>query len=65
MSEDFTKEEWEDLCHICNPIDTMDAITVLREHDKKLISEFVNDLKRLPDGIISYDLIKKWEEKLK
>ena len=80
MKNEFTKEEWNDLCYICNPNNTMESINALRDHDKKIITEIIEDLKKRRDswdycglikiytGTIIEDynkLIKKWEMRLK
>ena len=42
--ENWTEEEWYDLCSICNPQNTLESIKALRKHDNKQIEKFVKKL---------------------
>ena len=59
----FTKKEqdlWDDICDICNCTQPKDSIYFLQQHDNKLITEFLDDLK---NNLYIYYLIEKWEKR--
>ena len=48
-NKDWTKEEWKDLCDICNPNDTKESIEALRKHDNRILYEYTSKLRDLWD----------------